>query len=54
MGNRLMEGYAERLREHGFTATILGIPACFEAVFAPGPITDYRGRRAATRASGGA
>ena len=43
MGNRLMEGYAERLREHGFTATVIGIPACFEAVFAPGPITDYRG-----------
>ena len=42
-GNRLMEGLGERLREHGFTATILGIPACFEAVFAPGPITDYRG-----------
>ena len=43
MGNRLMEGYAERLREHGFTATVIGIPACFEAVFAPGPIIDYRG-----------
>ena len=43
MGARLMEGFAERLREHGFTATILGVPACFEAVFAPGPITDYRG-----------
>ena len=43
MGNRLMEGLGERLREHGFTATILGIPACFEAMFAPGPITDYRG-----------
>ena len=43
IGNRLMEGLGERLREHGFTATILGIPACFEAVFAPGPITDYRG-----------
>ena len=38
-----MEGFAERLREHGFTATVLGVPACFEAVFAPGPITDYRG-----------
>ncbi len=43
MGARLMEGFAERLREHGFTATVLGVPACFEAVFAPGPITDYRG-----------
>jgi glutamate-1-semialdehyde 2,1-aminomutase len=43
MGNRMMKGFGERLREHGFTATILGIPACFEAVFAPGPITDYRG-----------
>lgn len=42
-GTRLMEGFAERLREHGFTATVLGVPACFEAVFAPGPITDYRG-----------
>ena len=42
-GNRLMEGFDERLREHGFTATVMGIPACFEAVFAPGPITDYRG-----------
>lgn len=42
-GNRLMEGLSERLREHGFTATVLGMPACFEAVFAPGPITDYRG-----------
>ena len=43
MGARLMEGYEERLREHGFTAAVLGVPACFEAVFAPGPITDYRG-----------
>ena len=43
MGARLMEGYEEQLREHGFTATVLGVPACFEAVFAPGPITDYRG-----------
>ena len=43
MGARLMEGFAERLREHGFNATVLGVPACFEAVFAPGPITDYRG-----------
>ena len=42
-GTRLMEGFDERLREHGFTATVLGVPACFEAVFAPGPITDYRG-----------
>ena len=42
-GNRLMEGFGERLREHGFTATVLGVPACFEAVFAPGPIIDYRG-----------
>ena len=42
-GARLMEGFAERLREHGFAATVLGVPACFEAVFAPGPITDYRG-----------
>ena len=42
-GNRLMEGLGERLREHGFTATVMGIPACFEAVFAPGPIIDYRG-----------
>ena len=42
-GARLMEGYEERLREHGFTAAVLGVPACFEAVFAPGPITDYRG-----------
>ena len=42
-GARLMEGFDERLREHGFTATVLGVPACFEAVFAPGPITDYRG-----------
>ena len=42
-GRRLMEGFDERLREHGFTATVLGVPACFEAVFAPGPITDYRG-----------
>ena len=43
MGARLMEGFEERLREYGFTATVLGVPACFEAVFAPGPITDYRG-----------
>ena len=43
MGARLMEGFEERLREQGFTATVLGVPACFEAVFAPGPITDYRG-----------
>ena len=42
-GTRLMEGLSERLREHGFTATVLGVPACFEAVFAPGPIIDYRG-----------
>ena len=42
-GRRLMEGLDERLRAHGFTATVLGVPACFEAVFAPGPITDYRG-----------
>ena len=42
-GTRLMEGFDERLREHGFTATVLGVPACFEAVFASGPITDYRG-----------
>ena len=42
-GQRLMEGLDERLRRHGFTATVLGVPACFEAVFAPGPITDYRG-----------
>ena len=42
-GTRLMEGLDERLREHGFTATVLGVPSCFEAVFAPGPITDYRG-----------
>ena len=42
-GQRLMEGLDERLRRHGFTATVLGVPACFEAVFAPGPISDYRG-----------
>ena len=42
-GTRLMEGLSERLREHGFTATVLGVPSCFEAVFASGPITDYRG-----------
>ena len=41
-GTRLMEGFDERLREHGFTASVLGVPACFEAVFAAGPITDYR------------
>ena len=42
-GRRLIEGLDERLRTLGFTATVLGVPACFEAVFAPGPIIDYRG-----------
>ena len=42
-GRRLMEGLQERLGEHGFEAEVIGVPSCFEAVFARGPITDYRG-----------
>ena len=42
-GRRLMEGLQERLDGHGFEAEVIGVPSCFEAVFARGPITDYRG-----------
>ncbi len=42
-GRKLMEGLGERLRKHGFTAEVSGIPPVFETVFAPGPIVDYRG-----------
>ena len=41
-GERLMQGLAERLAEHRFEATVVGLPPWFDAVFARGPIEDYR------------
>ena len=42
-GQRLMDGIAERLQERGFEAEVVGLPPCFDVVFAPGPIEDARG-----------
>ena len=41
-GERLMQGLAERLAEHRFEAAVVGLPPWFDAVFARGPIEDYR------------
>lgn len=41
-GQRLMDGIAERLRERRFEAEVVGLPPCFDVVFAPGPIEDAR------------
>ena len=44
-GQRLMDGLSERLRVRSFEAEVLGVPPCFDVVFASGPIEDYRGYR---------
>ena len=41
-GERLMQGLAERLAEHRVEAAVVGLPPWFDAVFARGPIEDYR------------
>ena len=41
-GQRLMDGIAERLRERGFEAEVVGLPPCFDVVFASGPVEDWR------------
>ena len=41
-GERLMQGLAERLAEHRIEAAVVGLPTWFDAVFARGPIEDYR------------
>ena len=41
-GERLMQGLAERLAEHRIEAAVVGLPPWFDAVFARGPIEDYR------------
>ena len=41
-GERLMQGLAERRAEHRVEAAVVGLPPWFDAVFARGPIEDYR------------
>ena len=37
-----MQGLTERLAEHRIEAAVVGLPPWFDAVFARGPIEDYR------------
>ena len=41
-GERLMQGLTERLAEQRIEATVVGLPPWFDAVFARGPIENYR------------
>ncbi len=41
-GRALMARLAELLRSHGFAAQVVGEPPMFDAVFAAGPMRDYR------------
>ena len=42
VGQRLMDGIDERLRERGFEAEVVGLPPVFDVVFTRGPIDDNR------------
>jgi glutamate-1-semialdehyde 2,1-aminomutase len=42
-GKRLMEGFAETLKQTGLPAQVVGCPVMFDVVFAAGDIHDYRG-----------
>ena len=42
VGQKLMDGIDERLRERGFEAEVVGLPPLFDVVFARGPIDDFR------------
>ena len=41
-GQRLMDGIGELLRERKFEAEVVGMPPCFDVVFASGPIENGR------------
>ena len=41
-GQRLMDGIGELLRGRGIEAEVVGLPPCFDVVFASGPIEDFR------------
>ena len=42
VGQKLMDGIDERLRERGFEAEVVGLPPLFDVVFTRGPIDDMR------------
>ena len=52
-GRALMDGMAGQIAQAGLPAQILGEPPLFDAVFASGPVQDYRGTLRADRAVAG-
>jgi glutamate-1-semialdehyde 2,1-aminomutase len=42
MGQALMDGLTDALREYGIPGQVVGVPVLFDVVFTDGPISDYR------------